>query len=387
MNRKYDYLELLSKLDCDQYRVYLICSTNSTYFGTLIFNSISQDSETNKEIFNRIYFCEWLNQLIDENVTRLESEVINWIYNYPGFLTFYKGDWSVDSVLNSVIQSWKNKPKTLRLNKLSMLYANYMRFIGTSSGQKFLYGTTAYNIQDYTDILSSEDSMYTDIEQRIQNLIDCKRLVIKEIANNGIEVCEATALWNSIFNTDGKYTITKALNILKADPKMSKMSDMQMRRHLKLMKIKIFKSLLKDDKLEKYFDPDFIFEYNGKSYTLRKAIEYFLEKEKASLSKTEISKIYNKFDKIINGHVNIKAFTRDEFKEAIAKFCQSRGIYFSFSTGYYNGVAKLKIDSDFKTHKTYKLWIYNGGGYKDFYNDKSGYITEIIPQEFFDIYD
>lgn len=386
MNKKYDYLELLSKLDNDQYRVYLICSVNSRYFGTLIFNNLSQDTEVNKETFNRMYFCEWLNQLIDNNVTRLESEVIKWIYNYPGFLDFYKGDWSVDSVLNSVIQSWKNKPHTLRLNKLSMLYANYMRFLGTSHGQDFLYGSTAYNILDYSDKLSDENSSpYIDEETRIQNLILCKKQVILDVAKNGVEVCEASAIWNSIFNTEGNYNLTKALKILKADPKMSKMSDMQMRRHLKIMKVKILKSLLKDDKLEKYFDTDYSIEINGKCYSLRSAIEMFLLKTESSL---ELYPNKNKHtDKIINNHVNIKAFTRDEFKETIARFCQCRGIYFSFATGYYNGVAKLKIDSDFKPHKSYKLWIYNGGGYKDFYNDTTGYITDIIPQEFFNIDD
>ena len=112
MNKKYDYIELLSELDAQQYRLFNICSINSTYFGNLIFNNISQDCEINSAVFNRTYFTEWLNQIIDDSMTRLESEVIKWIHDYPGFFDFYNGDWSVDSIINSVIQSWKNKPKT-----------------------------------------------------------------------------------------------------------------------------------------------------------------------------------------------------------------------------------------------------------------------------------
>lgn len=384
MNKKYDYIELLSELDVQQYRLFNICSINSTYFGNLIFNNIVQDCEINSAIFNRVYFTEWLNQIIDDSITRLESEVIKWIHDYPGFFDFYKGDWSVDSIINSVIQSWKNKPKTLRLNKLSMLYANYIRFLGTMNGQTFLYGTTAYNILDYEDQLSSEDTpYYSDMEHRIQNLIKCKKLVVSEVAKNGVEACVASAVWNSIFNTEGKYNLTKALNILKADPKMTRMSDMQMRRKLQKMKVLILESLLKDDKIETYFDSDYTISMDGTNFTLKSALEYYLVTTKADLD--EKKPVFTECPKILNGHINISAFTRDEFRLTIEKYCIANGIQFSYHTNFYNGIAKLKIDANLKKHKTYKLWIYTGGGYRDFSTGTTGYVTEIIPKEYFDL--
>mgnify|MGYP002528428488 CR=1 FL=1 len=48
-------------------------------------------------------------------------------------------------------------------------------------------------------------------------------------------------------------------------------------------------------------------------------------------------------------------------------------------------ITKLKIDANLKKHKTYKLWIYTGGGYRDFSTGTTGYITEIIPKEYFDL--
>lgn len=383
MNKKYDHLQLMAELDSDQFRVYNACAINSMYFTTMIYNAICQSNAINSQVFKKEWFIEWANaDLADDNVTRLESEVIKWIHDYPGFFDFYKGDWSVDSIINSVIQSWKNKPNSLRLSKLGMLYANFMRFIGTSSGQNFLYGTTAFDLME-NYAADEELPFYERAEYRFEQLNKCKKEVILEISKNGTEVIESMALWDAIFKCEGKFTIAKALNIAKNDPKMSLLSDMQIRRHLKVLMVKLLKALLKGDRLDVYFDTDYMISVDGAYYTLRKALEYYLITAQEDVD-GETPKKSTAYSKIINGKVNVHAYTKDELKIIIDNFCKSNGIPYSLSSGYYKGVAKLKIDAELKQHKQYKLWFYEGGGYRDFYNDRTGYITEIIPKEYFE---
>lgn len=378
MNKKYDYIQLLCDLDSQQYRLYNICSTNFRFFSNMIYNNIVHGDDTNETIFNREYFIEWLNDNVsDEDVTRLDSEVIKWIHDYPEFFDFYKGDWSVDSIINSVIQSWKNKPKTKRVNKLGMLYSNYVRFLGTQNGQSFLYGTTAYDLME--QVPDESLPFYEQAEYKYQQLNKCKKLIIGEVAKNGREACEAKALWDAIFKDTEKFTITKALNILKNDPKAYRYSDMQMRRHLKKMQIKIITGLLKGDRIETYFDADYMIEIDGNRFALRGALEYYLITLKDQFD-DEFKTHKNKY---VNGHANVAAYTRDEMREVIDSFCKANGISYSFDTGYFRSIAKLRADCDLRSHKTFKMWIYEGGGYRDFYSGTTGYITDIIPQEFF----
>ena len=384
MNKKYDHLVLLSELDSDQFRLYNICAINSMYFATMIYNTICQTCAVNTQVFKREWFIEWVNSdVTDDNVTKLESEVIRWIHDYPGFFDFYKGDWSVDSIINSVIQSWKNKPKTLRVNKLTALYSNFMRFLDTNNGQNFLYGTTIDSLLD--DLPSDPDvPFYDQLEYKYEQLNKCKKEVISEISKNGTEVVESMALWDAIFKCEGKFTIVKALNIAKEDPRLRVLSDMQIRRHLTALMVKMLKSLLKGDKLEKYFDEDYMITVEGVSYTLRSALEYYLITAEFDLKEDKVKKALKDYKKVVNGHVNASAYTKDELKMVIDSWCKSQGIPYSFYTGYSKAIAKLKVDCNLKMHKQYKVWLYEGGGYKDFYSDKTGYITDFIPKEFFD---
>lgn len=385
MNKKYDHLVLMSELDNDQFRLYNICATNSMYFATMIYNTICQTNAVNTQVFKKEWFLEWVNSdVADDNVTKLESEVIKWIHDYPGFFDFYKGDWSVDSIINSVIQSWKNKPKTLRVNKLTALYSNFMRFLDTSNGQNFLYGTTAFSLLE--DMASDPDvPFYEKVEYKYEQLNKCKKEVISEIAKNGTEAVEAMALWDAIFKCEGRFTVAKALSIAKEDPRMKLLSDMQIRRHLDKLFVKLLRSLLKGERLETYFDEDAMIMMDGVSYTLRNALEYYLITVEDNIKDDKTKKALKDYKKYINGHVNVAAYTKDELKIVITEWCRSKGVPVSFSTGYFKGVAKLKVDCEMAIHKQYKTWIYEGGGYRDFYSDKTGYITDFIPKEFFDL--
>lgn len=385
MNRKNDYVQMLSELDAYQYRLYDICSTNFRYFSNLIYNNITMSDDVNIEIVSqREHFIEWLNDNLtnDDCITRLDSEVINWIHDYPEFFDFYKGDWSVDSIINSVIQSWKNKPKTRRLNKLGMLYANYVRFLGTGHGQTFKYGTTAFDLIQANSYPVEGLPFYKEKEYQYQELAKLKKIVVLEVAKTGLEACEAMALWDATFNFE-KFSYSNAINLVKNDPKLGKLSEGQIRRHLLTMHIKLLKAILKGDRVETYFNTeDTLVEMNNTIYSLRNILEYYLSNAEKEANKDK-PKVLADISKIVNGHVNVKAYTKDEIRIIIQNFCTAKGIPCSFTTGYYHGIAKLKIDSDFGKHKTYKLWIYDGGGYKDFSLDKTGYITDLIPMEYF----
>jgi hypothetical protein len=383
MNKKYDHLVLLSELDADQFRLYNICATNNMYFATMIYNAICSTSAINTKVFKREWFIEWLNlDVEDDNVTKLESQVIKWIHDYPEFFDFYKGDWSVDSIINSVIQSWKNKPKTLRVNRLTALYTGYLKFLETKNGQNFLYGTTAYSMLDN---MESDPYVpyYDQLEYKLEQLNKCRKEVIGEIAKSGTEIVESLALWDAIFKCEGKFTIAKAIEIAKHDPRMQILTDMQIRRHLNVLFVKLLKSLLKGDRIERYFDSTYTINIEGSYHNIRSALEYYLLTTQEDLTISAPKKAV-KSAKIINNKVNAHAYTKDELKIVIDNWCKANGIPYSFSTGYYKSIAKLKADVELKKHKQYKLWIYEGGGYRDFYSNQTGYITNLIPKEYFE---
>ena len=384
MNKKYDHLVLLSELDADQFRLYNICATNNMYFATMIYNTICSTSAVNVSVFKREWFIDWLNlEVENDNVTKLESQVIKWIHDYPEFFDFYKGDWSVDSIINSVIQSWKNKPKTLRVNRLTALYTGYLKFLETKNGQNFLYGTSIYTLID--NIESGPDlPFYDQIEYKLEQLNKCRKEVISEIAKNGTEMVESLALWDAIFKCEGKFNITKAITIAKNDPRMTILTDAQIRRHLKVLLVKLLTSLLKGERLETYFDADYMINIEGSYHNLRSALEYYLLTSQEDLQDTLSKKTCKATQKIIKNKINVHAYTKDELKIVIDSWCKANGFPYSFSTGYYKSIAKLKIDVEKNKHKQYKLWIYEGGGYRDFYSGETGYITKLIPREFFE---
>ena len=383
MNKKYDHLVLLSELDADQFRLYNICAQNTMYFANMIYNTICSTSAVNVSVFKREWFIDWLNLDVEgDSVTKLESQVIKWIHDYPGFFDFYKGDWSVDSIINSVIQSWKNKPKTLRVNRLTALYTGYLKFLDTKNGQNFLYGTT---IDSLLDNLESDPDVpfYEQMNYKLEQVSKCRKEVISEIAKNGTEMVESLALWDAIFNTEGKFNIAKAIIIAKNDPRMKILTDGQIRRHLKVLLVKLLTALLKGDRLETYFDTDYTISVDGIVYNLRSALEWYLLTSQEDL-KEDPKKAIKSTAKIVRGKVNVHAYTKDELKIIIDNWCKINGIPYSFNTGYYKSIAKLKIDVEKVKHKQYKLWIYEGGGYRDFYSGETGYITNLIPKEFFE---
>jgi hypothetical protein len=164
---------------------------------------------------------------------------------------------------------------------------------------------------------------------------------------------------------------------------MQILTDMQIRRHLNVLFVKLLKSLLKGDRIERYFDSTYTINIEGSYHNIRSALEYYLLTTQEDLTISAPKKAV-KSAKIINNKVNAHAYTKDELKIVIDNWCKANGIPYSFSTGYYKSIAKLKADVELKKHKQYKLWIYEGGGYRDFYSNQTGYITNLIPKEYFE---
>ena len=138
MSKKLDYLKIISELTSEQYAVYSIIVGRAKYFITRLYNEITKESISSREEFSRKFFTEYMLQTIDGYTTRIEAQLLNWLIKFPKFFEWYKGNWSYESLISSVLFYWKKKPNSLKLTKLFMVYSGYIRFINSKSGEYFL---------------------------------------------------------------------------------------------------------------------------------------------------------------------------------------------------------------------------------------------------------
>lgn len=440
MSKKLDYLKIISELTSEQYAVYSIIVGRAKYFITRLYNEINKESIASREEFSRKFFTEYMLQTIDGYTTRVEAQLLNWLIKFPKFFEWYKGNWSYESLISSVLFYWKKKPNSLKLTKLFMIYSGYIRFINSRSGYCYL---STYRIDDKEsfnlDLAHlAEEYSYDNSEEVLEKIIECKKIVISEIAQNGQEHSEALALWDSIFNTTSKYSDKNTIKILKKRNKDLSISDMTIRRHLEKMRYKLIEAILKDDRVEKYFNSDSIYEYDGHMYSLRGILTLYLRKEttrkikeknyaknckkifkkkkQESFSyeamKRRVEQFNDRKDKrrIINGRVNFSSFSPQELFFIVREYFGWSNLY-SEETGYHNALCKLKMTyskkyqstmisdfglasmsnydvavGDLHVHKTAKIWIYKDGGYYDFATKRGGLLTDLIPVSYFEAF-
>lgn len=359
MNKKRNYLGILSNFNEYQNKIYSVYLMNREYFEEKLFYSIKNDVAGCSELFlcTKELFKEWLEEDIQgETIPRIDTYMIHFLNSDNEFCEKFNS-LHYEPLFLGIIRAWNNKTSSLKVNlsQIEMIYLKYISYLNGSSGKMKLSISPLF-----------EDIAYNDENNIFQNLEECKKLVLK-ISKNPIEFFIISKLWDMTFysrkfsykdiseetkNTFGdKITKTKAFNIIK---------------HIH---IKIYEYLIESGLFEKYFDTERIFEMDNKIYTIESLIEKWIKSIPADYIFYE-----KKTRRLSIPNVELVSF--------IKNFCISKGLKYTTRTSNSDVLIALKADSNFERKKNYKLYFYKGGLYKDFRTGRYGNVKDLFPAEF-----
>lgn len=363
MNKKYDYLKLVSNFDTRQYKIYESIIDNLDDFCDRVHLSILRNKAGCHQIFTdtKSDFIRYLKEETDGlEVSRIESTIISFIDRNKSYVNFYKKHpICYSSCSSSMLRGWMNKTKTLdaNLNQLEMIYQNYIKFIHTNPGLCFL--------ED--DIATFDKPFYDNSEEVQKKLEECKRKVIRKTGNSVVSDLICDVLWNEMFLSQGKINFKACENkVWEVFPK-EKLPHTTLFGRLKTTYVNLLNNLLQDNLIENYFDTTQMFVIEGKTYTVRTAIEEWLKTAKVDL-----------FYERKNGLGSRVSQTK--IVEAVEKFCKDYGIAYKEFNSNPDVLIALKCDMYYTRHKTPKLYFYKNGVVKDFYNDISTSVKNALPK-------
>lgn len=386
--KKYDYYELLCNLTEREYSAYLTISENDISFATKLYKAIIDNVAGTANLFlvNEDNFIQWIvnRSPKDTEFSYLETIIIGFLSRNSNFMSkvYLSDETDYAHLSNTILSSWKNKTKTLKqnLNMFQMIYLRYIRFLNTEAGQNFLFCDSINLIPPSNkddsvvdESVSYEDKpFYEQYEYKMKNLLLCKKEILMASSSTPIELCEMGAIWDATFNPKNgeKFTYLSAASIVRKTVSEEVVSRTSLYYHLKRLRVKLFDLLLNENILEKYFDVDTVYSFNGEIKTLKELLMDYLAEAHYDL---EIAKKEKK--------LKSKQLPASYIADAVTRFCDERGYKYQNMTG--KVLIKIKMDSTYKRKKGWKLYIFKSGAYIDFRNSVTGFITDLIPKRYF----
>lgn len=370
---KYDYAKLLNKFTKIQYQLFVTLSTNEDYVTDRIYHETKAQIAGCSEMFLTTgdKYRQWLCFYAPGNqeFSYFDTELIGHITRNKDWASDYYGDINdVVAVTNYLIGSWKNKTKNrkVNLNVLQQIYYRYIRFLNTDAGQDFAYGKSLDAFTDEDCI--SEGAYYEDRPYwespvyREQQMIKFKKLILLSKCKNALENLEMRVIWNLTFNNgSAKFNFKEAERLVWKEVGEETISHTQLFKHLKKARLVMLQEIYNhvDDEFE-YFS-NCSFSVDGEIMTFKHAIEKFLMDAKLDVLA----------DSLNNKPTNVSVV------EKAQKWADDHGLIISTATGHPNILAMVKGDSTGASHKGWKTYFYKGGGWKDFYNDVTGYYKDL----------
>lgn len=357
MNKKYDYLKIVSQFDPRQYKIYETIIDNLDDFCERVHLGIVRNKAGCHQVFQdtKSDFLRYLKEETDGlEVSRIESTVISFIDRNTKFVDFYKKHpICYSSVSSSMLRGWLNKTKTLDVNmtQLDMIYQNYIKFIHTQPGVDFLDNDIPYYDNQAEDV--------------VKKLNQCKRKVIRKTGNSVVSNLICNVLWDEMFLSQGKINFKKCENKIWETFPQSKLPHTTLFTRLKSTYVNLLTNLLQDNLIDNYFDTTQLFMIEGKTVNVKTAIEEWLKKAKIDLF----------YEKKTTPRIN-----QTKIVEAVEKFCQDRGIMYKEMTSNPEVLIACKCDLYYARHKSPKLYFYKNGVVKDFYNDITTSAKNALPK-------
>lgn len=252
------------------------------------------------------------------------------------------------------------------MDKLNMIYQRYIRFLNTEKGQDFAYGKSIDLMPDYE--CEQEGAYYSDkpfweeYSYREEQLVKLKKHCIQKLSKNAAEMVELRALWEAMFESNGrKFSLAAARDLVRKHIDKKAVGDTTLYKYLRKLRISLLKEILAN--IDDYFDENQLFELDGKVMNIKSALEYYLQDAK--------------MDDIIASRDNSDA-KNIVVANAVENWCCVNHVYYSKDTNDPNILVMVKGDSDGKKKDHYCLYFYKGGGYRDFTKHKTGYFTEVV---------
>jgi|GEM_PF-3809282 len=365
MNKKLvDISKSLSNTDnrysqCIKY----LYSDSDNLISTSIFNNLM----ISKKFINLFY--EYFDEPIEKlnNLTRKESVISQYILKNKKFPEILR---------NSEMLHGKNMNTFTSCLLLSMKNVSYRGFSPLDLiSSNFMKWCNAYNgIRIKNDIgeENSDDLYFYEKEDYKINLFKESNLKFSyEKCKNQLERTVVCLLEDKIFS---KFSYSEIIEDLKkTNDKAKFLSSMQLYRITK----NIYSGLLQeyiDDGVIEQLDNSMFMEFKGKMYNVTTAVEYYLEKNPYRVFSKYIKKFKNKKPSIddINERIIDKA----------REFASVVGCRYKIGSPESKFLVALAWDENNGSHKDFHTYIYNGGGYRDFRNNKTGYVTDIFGKDF-----
>lgn len=368
---KYDYISILPTLTEKEYLIFNTISQNDEYASRYIYNSMLEKVPGASEIFlnNQDLFIQWLSSypLTGQSVSILDSEVIGFLNRNKEFAKIYNASVEdITPIMYFLVKAWSNKTKTLKqnLNKLQMLYQRYVKFIMSDKGQDFLYGKSLDLIPDFDSTLAYEDKPFYEQEAYKQKqLLKLKKKTLSNCCKSAMENIEMMALWDVTF--EGNFSYVECKERVRKFITEKAVSDTQLYYHLKRLRVIMLQYII--DNYEDYMDNPVIY-INGQLYTIKEKLQ-----EWAALATYELDKA--------KWSCNKKQLTNSKISETVAAWCDLKGIKYKYGSG--KVLIKMRVDADLTIKKSWKLYVFKGGGWFCQSTRQTGFITDLVPKNFF----
>lgn len=345
---------------------------NEEYVAHEIYDSIKTAVAGRSTMFLQTpnEFIQWFTFYSPENevLSYFDTKIIGHIHRNKSWAEDYYGDLNdLDNIIVYLIASWRNKTKTLKvnMNMLQMIYLEYIRFLNTDKGQDFAYGKSLDFLTEddvYEDGLYYEDKPFWETAvYREKQLLKFKKLLLLKNCKNALENLEMKVIWDLTFNSGKKFNIKEAERLVWKEVGKESISHTALYKSLKKLRIKLLQEVYNHLDFEFEYFSNVSFELDGEVTTFKKAIYKWLIDAKVDL---EIDNLNNSRDP------NIRVV------DTVINWAAKNGLRFDTFAESPNVLVRVKGDSRGMPHKGWKLYFYKGGGYKDFYNDSTGYYRD-----------
>lgn len=369
---KYDYLAILSKFDEKRYKIFLTLSQNDDYVCGVIFKNVQSQVAGASDLFltTENLFKQWLTSVMVEGqeVSILDSIIIGFLDRDPEFSEMYSGDlFDTRHITFFLMKAWANKIKSINKNQLQLIYYRYIDFLYTARGQDFLYGNALSLLPDFdeSEEIAYEDRPFYEQAAYVQKqLLLFKKKTLSKCCKTAIENCEMRALWDVTFGAD-KFTYLAVAAIVRKTITEKVVAKTTLYYHLKRLRVVMMQFIL--DNYDDYLE-DRVYSINGVMMHTKDIIQEYLIDAKYDLEK----------DKYV---CNKNQLTNSRIVDTVVRYCDTRGIRYQY--GLDKVLIKLKMTAEGRTKKTWKLYIFKGGGYYCHSTGRNGFITDLIPKEFF----
>lgn len=366
MNKKYDYLKIVANFDKVQYKIYQVIIENFDDFCGKLHYAITLNVRGCAQIFHdtKSQFKEYLLEETDAlEVTRFESYLISFLERNKKFSEFFNDrEKTYINISTSLIRAFLNRTKNLKtnLNLIEMIYQNYVKYIHTNAGRSLIYD------EDYQ---LENCSYYEKNTDTYESLNKCKKELISATGIGLVSNLIVSSLWDEMFRGRGR------VNFKECERKVWEKFDKEKLPHstlflrMKSLYCQMLSNLLKLGLLNKYFDTSLVFNIDGKNYNIESAVELWL-------NQARVDYFYEKKSQ------NRSRINYIDLVDGVERFCKDKGIKYSTRLENPEALIALKCDSNFVRSKGTKLYFYKNGVWKDFKNNKSGYLTELIPKNY-----